>query len=52
MSWEAIRRDLLSNEAALRELRGALRGTDCTLASEPSAKLSDLRFLDMLAWAA
>jgi hypothetical protein len=52
MTWEAVRRDLLSNESALRELRGALRGTDCTLASEASAKLSDLRLLDILAWAA
>ena len=52
MTWEAVRRDLLSNEAALRELRGALRGTGCTLASEASAKLNDLRLLDMLAWAA
>jgi hypothetical protein len=52
MTWEAVRRDLLSNEAALRELRGALRGTGCTLASEASAKLSDLRLLDILAWAA
>ncbi len=52
MTWEAVRRDLLSNEAALRELRGALRDTDCGLASEASAKLSDLRLLDMLAWAA
>jgi hypothetical protein len=52
MTWEAVRRDLLSNEAALRELRGALRDIDCVLASEASAKLSDLRLLDMLAWAA
>jgi hypothetical protein len=52
MTWEAVRRDLLSNEVALRELRGALRDTDCVLACEASAKLSDLRFLDMLAWAA
>jgi hypothetical protein len=52
MTWEAVRRDLLSNEAALRERRGALRDIGCVLASEASAKLSDLRFLDMLAWAA
>jgi hypothetical protein len=52
MTWEAVRRDLLSNEAALRELRGALRGTDRALASEASARLSDVRLLDMLAWAA
>jgi hypothetical protein len=52
MTWEAVRRDLLSNEAALRELRGALRDIGCVLASEASAKLSDLRLLDMLAWAA
>jgi hypothetical protein len=52
MTWEAVRRDLLSNQAALRELRGALGDIDCALASEASAKISDLRFLDMLAWAA
>ena len=52
MTWEAVRRDLLSNEAALRELRSALGDIDCILASEASAKLSDNRFLDMLTWAA
>lgn len=52
MTWEAVRRDLLRNEAALGELREALRRTDCILAAEASAKLSDLRFLDMLTWAA
>lgn len=52
LTWEAVRRDLLSNQAALRELRGALGDIDCALASEASAKLSDLRLLDMLAWAA
>ena len=52
MTWEAVRRDLLSNQAALRELRGALGDIDCALASEVSAKLSDLRLLDILAWAA
>ena len=52
MTWEAVRRDLLSNETALRELRSALGGIGCVLASEASAELSDLRFLDMLAWAA
>ena len=52
MTWEAVRLDLLSNQAALRELRGALGDIDCALASEASAKLSDLRLLDMLAWAA
>lgn len=52
MTWEAVRRDLLSNQAALRELRDALGDIDCVLASEASTKISDLRFLDMLAWAA
>jgi hypothetical protein len=52
MTWEAVRRDLISNQAALRELRAALGDIGCVLASEASAKLSDLRFLDMLAWAA
>lgn len=52
MTWEAVRRDLISNQAALGELRAALGDIDCVLASEASAKLSDLRFLDMLAWVA
>jgi Family of unknown function (DUF6308) len=52
LTWEAVRRDLLGNQAAVRELRGALGDIDCALASEASAKLSDLRLLDMLAWAA
>jgi len=52
MAWEAVRRDLISNQAALRELRDALGDIDCALACDASDKLSDLRFLDMLAWAA
>jgi len=52
MTWEAVRRDLISNEAALRELRSALGDIGYALASEASVKLSDLRFLDMLTWAA
>lgn len=52
ITWEAVRRDLISNEAALRELRGALGDIECALAAQASAKLSDLRFLDTLAWAA
>jgi hypothetical protein len=52
MTWEAVRRDLVSNQVALGELRGALGHLDCALASTVSATLSDLRFLDILAWAA
>ncbi len=52
MTWEAVRRDLVSNEAALRELRSTLGDIGCVLASKASVKLSDLRFLDMLTWAA
>jgi hypothetical protein len=52
MTWEAVRCDLVSNEAALRELRRALRGANLALACEASARLSDVRLLDMLAWAA
>jgi Family of unknown function (DUF6308) len=50
MTWEAIRRDLVSNEAALREVRGALQSADHHLASEASVKFSDVRLLDILAW--
>lgn len=50
MTWEAVRRDLLSNKAAILELRAALGDMDCVLAREVSAKLSDLRLLDILAW--
>ena len=46
------RRMRRANEAALRELRSVLGDIGCALASEASVKLSDLRLLDMLTWAA
>lgn len=52
LDWEAVRRDLLSNDRPLGELRTALKNVEVALAPEASAKLSDLRLLDMLAWAA
>ena len=50
--WEAIRRDILGNEAGLRVLRQVLAATGAPLADQAAQRLSDLRLLDMLAWAA
>jgi Family of unknown function (DUF6308) len=50
--WEAIRRDVLGNESGLRVLRQVLAATDAPLAEQAARGLSDLRLLDMLAWAA
>jgi hypothetical protein len=50
--WEAVRRDIVDNEAALRALRLALPATGAPLAEEAAERLSDLRLLDMLAFAA
>jgi Family of unknown function (DUF6308) len=50
--WEAIRRDVIGAEAALRLLREALDQSLVPLAEIVSQKVSDLRLLDMLAWAA
>ena len=50
--WEAIRRDILGNEAGLRVLRQVLAATGAPLAEQAARGLSDLRLLDMLAWAA
>lgn len=52
LQWEAIRRDIQSNLDALAELRVALHGSSVPLALEASERLSDVRLLDMLAWAA
>lgn len=52
LQWEAIRRDIESNRDALAELRGALERSSVPLALEASERLSDVRLLDMLAWAA
>jgi Family of unknown function (DUF6308) len=50
--WEAIRRDILGSEASLRVLREVLAATGAPLAEEAARRLSDLRLLDMLAFAA
>ena len=50
--WEAVRRDVVANEAALRVLRRVLPATGAPLAEQATERLSDLRLLDMLAFAA
>ena len=50
--WEAIRRDILGGQADLRILREVLVAAETPLAEEAARRLSDLRLLDMLAWAA
>jgi hypothetical protein len=50
--WEAIRRDIAANEAALQALRQVLPATGAPLAEQATESLSDLRLLDMLAFAA
>lgn len=50
--WEAIRRDILGNETGLQVLRQVLAATGAPLAEQAARRLSDLRLLDMLAWAA
>jgi hypothetical protein len=50
--WEAVRQDIVANEAALRALRQVLPATGAPLAEQATERLSDLRFLDMLAFAA
>ena len=52
LHWEAIRRDILASEAGLQVLRQALATTEAPLAEQAARRLSDLRLLDMLAWAA
>ena len=49
--WEAIRRDILANEAGLQAVREVLAATEAPLAEQAARGLSDLRLLDMLAWA-
>lgn len=49
--WEAIRRDVVGSEAGLRVLRQVLAATGAPLAEQAAWKLSDLRLLDMLAFA-
>lgn len=50
--WEAVRRDILDNEAGLYSLRQALASAQLPLTEQASRCLSDLRLLDILAWAA
>lgn len=50
--WEAIRRDILGSEAGLRVLRQVLAATGAPLPEQAAQRLSDLRLLDMLAFAA
>ena len=49
--WEAVRRDILDNEAGLQVLRQVLAATGAPLPEQAARSLSDLRLLDMLAWA-
>lgn len=50
--WEAVRRDIVASQAALRALRQVLPATGAPLAEQAAERLSDLRLLDMLAFAA
>jgi hypothetical protein len=50
--WEAVRRDIAASQAALQALRRVLPATGAPLAEEAAERLSDLRLLDMLAFAA
>ena len=50
--WEAVRRDILGGEAGLRVLREVLEVAEAPLATEAARRLSDVRLLDMLAFAA
>ncbi len=50
--WEAIRQDILRGEAALQVLREVLAASPVPMAQTAARRLSDLRLLDMLAWAA
>ena len=50
--WEAVRRDLLAAEAALPVLRQQLAAAESPLAEQAARTLTDVRLLDMLAFAA
>lgn len=52
LQWEAIRRDLVASEDALASARAALSQAQLPLSREVVDRLSDVRLLDMLAWAA
>ena len=51
MYWAAIRKDVLTNQDALRQLRPTLANNE-TLRTYRVNQLSDLRLLDILAWKA
>ena len=50
--WEAIRRDILGSETELRVLRQVLAAAGAPLPEQAARTLSDLRLLDLLAFAA
>jgi Family of unknown function (DUF6308) len=50
--WEAIRRDIVASQVAVQALRQVLPATGAPLAEQAAERLSDLRLLDMLAFAA
>ena len=50
--WEAIRRDIVASQVAVQALRRVLQATAAPLAEQAAERLSDLRLLDMLAFAA
>jgi hypothetical protein len=52
LCWEAIRRDILGSEAALLVRRRVLAATGAPLPEQAAQRLTDLRLLDMLAFAA
>lgn len=52
LQWEAIRRDIVGASEALVELRAAVEATDLGIPKQLVQSLSDVRLLDMLAWAA
>jgi hypothetical protein len=50
--WAAIRQDILENQSALAGLRTTLRQSRAPRSIEVASHVGDVRFLDMLAWAA
>jgi hypothetical protein len=51
LHWEAVRRDIPGNQAGLQVLRQVLAAIGAPLAAQAAQRMSDLRLLDMLAWA-
>lgn len=52
LHWAAVRRDILENRQALKELRSVLAAASEPLAAAAAEHVGDVRLLDMLAWAA